>query len=135
MKKINKVTALILVFTFLMTCLAVPALAVSGNIPDDVIAMSSQIAVEIEQEGIILLKNEDGSLPLEGKKVNVFGAASVVPLLGGAGSGAITTHNPVYFLIPCKDLTKQISFFSLFTKMLLVKKEIDHFSSMREIFI
>ena len=31
------------------------------------------------------------------KKVNVFGAASVVSLLGGAGSGAIVTHAPVYF--------------------------------------
>ncbi len=97
MKKFNKVTAVILVFTILMTCMVVPAFAVSGNIPDDVIAMSSQIAIEIEQEGIVLLKNEDESLPLAGKKVNVFGAASVVPLLGGAGSGAITTHNPVYF--------------------------------------
>ena len=62
MKKINKVTALILVFTLLMTCLAVPAFAVSGNIPADVVAMSSQVAVEIEQEGIVLLKNEENIL-------------------------------------------------------------------------
>ena len=81
----------------LMTFLAVPSLAVSGNIPDEVIEMSSQVAVEIEQEGIVLLKNEDDVLPLGGKKVNVFGAASVVPLLGGAGSGSIATHDPVYF--------------------------------------
>ena len=61
MKKFNKVTALILVFTLLLTCLTVPAFAVSGNIPDDIIAMSSQVAVEIEQEGIVLLKNEENS--------------------------------------------------------------------------
>ena len=97
MKKRNKITALILVFAMLMTFLAVPSLAVSGNIPDEVIEMSSQVAVEIEQEGIVLLKNEEGVLPLGGKKVNVFGAASVVPLLGGAGSGSIATHDPVYF--------------------------------------
>ena len=97
MKKFNKITAIILVFAVLMSCLAIPAFAVSGNIPADVIAMSSQVAVEIEQEGIVLLKNEDNSLPLAGKKVNIFGTASVVPLLGGAGSGAITTHDPVYF--------------------------------------
>ena len=89
MKKFKKLTAIILVFTILMPCLVIPAFAVSGNIPDDVVAMSSQIAVEIEQEGIVLLKNEDNSLPLAGKKVNIFGAASVVPLLGGAGSGAV----------------------------------------------
>lgn len=97
MKKSNKVIAVTLVFTLLLTYLVVPSFAVSGNIPDDVVAMSSQVAVEIEQEGIVLLKNVDETLPLAGKKVNVFGAASVVPLLGGAGSGAITTHDPVYF--------------------------------------
>lgn len=97
MKRLNKIIAVILILTIFMSCLAIPSLAVSGNIPDDVIAMSSQVAVEIEQEGIVLLKNEDNSLPLAGKKVNVFGAASVVPFLGGAGSGAITTHDPVYF--------------------------------------
>lgn len=97
MKRLNKIIAVILILTIFVSCLAIPSLAVSGNIPDDVIAMSSQVAVEIEQEGIVLLKNEDNSLPLAGKKVNVFGAASVVPFLGGAGSGAITTHDPVYF--------------------------------------
>ncbi len=97
MKKSYKITALTLVLTLLLTCMIVPAFGVSGNIPADVIAMSSQVAVEIEQEGIVLLKNNDNALPLADKKVNVFGAASVVPLLGGAGSGAITTHNPVYF--------------------------------------
>ena len=97
MKKSKKLIAVILTITLIFTCLVVPAVAVSGNIPDDVVAMSSQVAVEIEQEGIVLLKNVDDTLPLAGKKVNVFGAASVVPLLGGAGSGAITTHDPVYF--------------------------------------
>ncbi len=97
MKKINKITAVILVLTLLMACFVLPSYAVSGNIPKDVVAKSSQVAVEIEEEGIVLLKNEGKTLPLNGKKVNVFGAASVVPLLGGAGSGAITTHDPVYF--------------------------------------
>lgn len=97
MKRQKKITSVILILTILMSCLAIPSLAVSGNIPDDVVAMSSQVAVEIEQEGIVLLKNEDNSLPLAGKKVNVFGAASIVPFLGGAGSGAITTHDPVDF--------------------------------------
>lgn len=97
MKNCKKIICMILVITLFMSCMIVPTFAVSGNIPDDVVAMSSKVAVEIEQEGIVLLKNEDNCLPLDGKKVNVFGAASVVPLLGGAGSGAITTHNPVYF--------------------------------------
>ena len=97
MKKFHKIISIVLVISMFMTFLSVSVFAVSGNIPDEVIEMSSLIAVELEQEGIVLLKNEDGVLPLDGKKVNVFGAASVVPFLGGAGSGAITTHDPVYF--------------------------------------
>lgn len=97
MKKIRKLIAVVLSLLLFTSGMAVPSFAVSGNIPADVIEMSSQVAVDIEKEAIVLLKNEDNVLPLNGKKVNVFGAASVVPLLGGAGSGAITTHDPVYF--------------------------------------
>lgn len=97
MKKINKILSVILTFTILPPCFTLMANAVSGNIDPDIIEMSSNLAVEIEQEAIVLLKNEDNTLPLENKKVNVFGAASVVSLLGGAGSGAIVTHDPVYF--------------------------------------
>ena len=97
MKKFTKFTAILLAVTLLIPGFSLLSGAVSGNIPADVVVMSSQVAVEIEQEGIVLLKNNDNALPLAGKKVNVFGAASVVPLLGGAGSGAITTHDPVYF--------------------------------------
>ena len=97
MKKINKILSVILTFTILLPCFILMANAVSGNIDPDIIEMSSNLAVEIEQEAIVLLKNEDNTLPLENKKVNVFGAASVVSLLGGAGSGAIVTHDPVYF--------------------------------------
>ncbi len=96
MKKCKKMMAVLLAVLLLLSCCSVPSFAVSGNIPEDVIAESSQVAVEIEQEGIVLLKNEDNTLPLAGKKVNVFGAASVVPFMGGAGSGAISTHDPVY---------------------------------------
>ncbi len=97
MKKLKKLTAVLLSLLIFASGMAVPTFAVSGNIPDDVISMSSQVAVDIEKEAIVLLKNKDNVLPLTDKKVNVFGAASVVPLLGGAGSGAITTHDPVYF--------------------------------------
>ena len=97
MKKSRKVLSVILTFAILLPCFSLMANAVSGNIDPDIVKMSSQLAVEIEQEAIVLLKNEDNALPLENKKVNVFGAASVVSLLGGAGSGAIVTHDPVYF--------------------------------------
>ncbi len=43
---------------------------------------------EIEEEGIVLLKNQDNTLPLSEKKVNVFGYASQKIVYGGSGSGA-----------------------------------------------
>lgn len=118
MKKIKKLIAIVISFIFIISCFIVPAFAVSGNIPADVVAMSSQVAVEIEQEAIVLLKNEENSLPLAGKKVNVFGAASVVPLLGGAGSGAITTHDPVYFYEALNEagITYNTELFDLYDK-------------------
>jgi beta-glucosidase len=46
------------------------------------------IAEEIANEGIVLLKNEDQQLPLNDKKVNVFGLAALELRYGGGGSGA-----------------------------------------------
>ena len=46
-------------------------------------------AVQIGEEGIVMLENDDSTLPLaSGAKLNVFGWASINPILGGAGSGA-----------------------------------------------
>ncbi len=97
MKKSKRIIAILLVVIMLLSCLPLSSMAVSGNVPTDIIAMSSQVAVELEQEGIVLLENEDNVLPIGNKKVNIFGAGSVVPFLGGAGSGAITTDDPVTF--------------------------------------
>ncbi len=71
------------------------AFATSGDVDREIIAETRETAVQIESEGIVLLKNEDDFLPLENKKVNIFGAGSVCPFFGGAGSGAITTDDPV----------------------------------------
>lgn len=93
----KKFISVILCITLILS-IAVPcASALSGKMDADIAERSKQIAIEAESEGIVLLKNEDNCLPLEGKKVNVFGAGSVCPLLGGAGSGAITTDDPVTF--------------------------------------
>jgi beta-glucosidase len=97
MKKTKKTMAIFMSIVMLMSCFSIASSAVSGNVPADIIEMSSQVAVELEQEGIVLLKNEENILPLGNKNVNIFGAGSVVPFLGGAGSGAITTEDPVTF--------------------------------------
>ena len=95
--KMKKSISIFMSIVLLLSCFSIASFAVSGNVPADIIEMSSKVAVELEQEGIVLLKNEDNVLPLNGKKVNIFGAGSVVPFLGGAGSGAITTDDPVTF--------------------------------------
>ncbi len=46
-----------------------------------------QLSEEIANEGIVLLKNEDDHLPLNEKKVNVFGLSSFDFRYGGGGSG------------------------------------------------
>ncbi|MCL2300152.1 MAG: glycoside hydrolase family 3 C-terminal domain-containing protein [Firmicutes bacterium] len=73
------------------------AAALSGGVSADIIAQTRQTAIDLEAEGIVLLKNEGGLLPLAGKKLNIFGAGSVSPFYGGAGSGMITSEHPVSF--------------------------------------
>ena len=52
---------------------------------------NTALAIEIEGEGTVLLRNEDQVLPLSGEvnKVNVFGWASTAWLGGGSGSGQV----------------------------------------------
>lgn len=53
----------------------------------------SQLCKEVVEEGIVLLKNEDGALPLKSteKKVALLGQDSVDFVYGGAGSGSVDT--------------------------------------------
>ena len=50
-------------------------------------AYGAEVATQISDEGLVLLKNEDAVLPLEGKTLNVFSFASFNLRYGGAGSG------------------------------------------------
>ena len=62
----------------------------SGTITDETSKEAQDLAVQIGEEGIALLENDDQILPMEaGSKLNVFGWASINPILGGAGSGAL----------------------------------------------
>ena len=93
----RKLGCVLLILVLAAGTLSPLASAVSGGIAADIIAVTSQTAVDLEAEGIVLLKNEDGLLPLAGKKLNIFGAGSVSPFYGGGGSGAVTSENPVSF--------------------------------------
>lgn len=70
----------------------------TANTTEDVqqaIANSRETAEKIAQEGMVLLKNEDGCLPLDSsvQKINMFGWDTVAPYYGGSGSGAVGTDD------------------------------------------
>ena len=66
------------------------------TVSDALVEEASATALQIAEEGFVLLENED-VLPLEsGKKLNVFGWASTNPVYGGAGSGGI---NDLYKMV------------------------------------
>ncbi|MBQ7655502.1 MAG: glycoside hydrolase family 3 C-terminal domain-containing protein, partial [Clostridia bacterium] len=54
---------------------------------------------EVEGEGIVLLKNENGTLPLAaGSKVSLVGVTVMDPVYGGTGSGAVDADGaPNYY--------------------------------------
>ncbi|WP_455500604.1 glycoside hydrolase family 3 N-terminal domain-containing protein [Gemmiger sp.] len=57
------------------------------------LAEASALAAQAEAEATVLLQNKDNTLPLSSdvKKVNVFGWASTAWLVGGSGSGQVTS--------------------------------------------
>ena len=87
----------VLAAILLLSSLQIAAFSLSGHVDPSVVEVSRQTAIDVEAEGIVLLKNEDNCLPLNGKKLNVFGVGSVYPFMGGAGSGAITSDDPTDF--------------------------------------
>ena len=61
----------------------------NGTLSDETNEEAAEVAEEIMEDGIVLLKNES-LLPLnETKKLNIFGWESINPAYGGAGSGGI----------------------------------------------
>ncbi len=63
----------------------------SGTISDESAAEAMDVCEDIADEGIVLLQNDDNLLPVaDNSKINVFGWASISPVYGGTGSGAIS---------------------------------------------
>ena len=72
--------------------------ASTGDIDATIVAESIQVAKQVEAEGIVLLKNEDGVLPLATEQaVNVFGSAAIDPYYGSSGSGSIKSDTMIGF--------------------------------------
>lgn len=77
----------------------------SGTISEDTSDKAKDVAKEIAEEGIVMLKDDDNILPMaSGDKLNVFGWASTNPILGGAGSGALNdAYDTIDILQSLKD--------------------------------
>ena len=68
----------------------------NGTLSDETNEEAAEVAEEIMEDGIVLLKNES-LLPLnETKKLNIFGWESINPAYGGTGSGGI---NDLYDIV------------------------------------
>ena len=79
----------------------------SGSISAQTNKEAAEVAEEIMEDGIVLLKNEK-LLPLnETKKLNVFGWESINPAYGGAGSGGI---NDLYDIVSLNQGLKNAGF-------------------------
>lgn len=96
-KKLSlSIISIILAVTIVFSSSA--AALASELIAEETTAKSVEIAYQIEEEGIVLLKNEDSVLPLKNNKVNVFGASSCsISFAGAAGSGAVRSSDAIGF--------------------------------------
>lgn len=71
---------------------------------EETVQNSEQLVQDIADEGIVLLKNEDNALPLDGvSKLNVFGWSSTNPIYGGTGSGSVDTATCITLLQGLED--------------------------------
>ena len=61
-----------------------------------------QIAYEAACESIVLLKN-DGALPLQAKKIALYGGGASMTIKGGTGSGEVNERHCVTILEGLED--------------------------------
>ena len=84
-----------LVLTGPMSALISAATAPVKAVSSETKTASRGLIEDIADEGIVLLKNDENSLPLEPGNINLFGWSSVNPLYGGGGSGSIDASEAV----------------------------------------
>lgn len=77
----------------------------TGEVSEETAAASKEVIQEVGEEGMVLLKNSNQLLPLspDTRKLNVFGWASIAPILGGTGSGASDTSQSIGILQSLQD--------------------------------
>ncbi len=72
----------------------------TGVLTDASKAQVEDLGNDISDEGMVLLKNQAGALPLaKGSAINVWGWGSTNPIYGGTGSGSLSKDNPTTTLL------------------------------------
>lgn len=72
----------------------------TGALTDASKAQVEDLGNDISDEGMVLLKNQGGALPLaKGSAINVWGWGSTNPIYGGTGSGSLSKDNPTTSLL------------------------------------
>lgn len=81
------------------------ALAPVPELSEETASASRELNINIAEEGTVLLKNEDDTLPLnqDVTRLNVFGWASTSPVYGGTGSGSVDTSTATDILSGLTD--------------------------------
>lgn len=72
------------------------------SLDSETAAAGAELAVKIEEEGIVMVKNAEDTLPLDRQKsakVNVFGWASTDWVYGGSGSGGVNAGDDAIDLL------------------------------------
>ena len=78
------------------------------KISEETMDTAKQTALQIAEEGFVLLQNDDNALPLtDVTNLNLFGWASAVPIYGGTGSGGI---NALYDIVSIQQGLEQAGF-------------------------
>lgn len=85
---------------------------------------SLQIARQVQGEGTVLLRNQDGALPLADKKVSVFGAGAALPVFGGGGAGGISTSGAdgLFDALAAEGIEYDAALYNLYSNYAYYKK-------------
>ena len=104
-RALRAVISVVMALAFALCSMLVPASALvkkskvdNSTIPFDpkITTQNSDwknFAVKVAEEGTVLLKNKNNTLPLAKGKINLLGYCAYNPIYGGAGSGMADSSN------------------------------------------
>ncbi|RBP97264.1 beta-glucosidase [Bifidobacterium aemilianum] len=96
---VGVVVAISMMLSGPMATLLNNAVATKYELSESTKAKATKLAEDVQTEAVTMLQNQDANLPLQTKKVNVFGWGSTQPVYGGTGSGSMSDQYPTVSLL------------------------------------